>query len=487
MILYRFLKRVTLIILKTTPNLSLMKPKEIIALAKAKDVKLVDLKFADIQGAWQHFTIPINEFKESIFTEGLGIDASSIKGWKSIQSSDMLALPDANTAFIDPFNKVNTLSILCDIIDPTDKQLYDHSPRTIAKKAQNFLLSTGIADTVYLGPELEFFIFDNVCYQSTAETASYSIESSEAIFSAGPKGTNGAYGIPFKGGYTPVLPWDSHNAIRDEMLLCLQEIGINTERHHHEVATAGQSEIGIQFSELLKSADNVCAYKYIVRNVAFKNGKTVTFMPKPFFGDNGSGMHVHLSLWKEGHNLMYGDKYANLSQMALYFLGGILKHSSALCALCNPTTNSYKRLTPGYEAPVYLSYCEQNRSAICRIPKYNNGIKTKRIEYRCPDPSANPYLAFSAILLAGLDGIQNQIDPGPASTCNLYQDTQSHATVPTCLSEALEALKKDSLFLTKNQVFTQEFIDTFIKMKQEESDALRLRPHPHEYFLYYGV
>lgn len=469
-----------------------MTPKEVLALSKAKDIKIVDLKFCDIHGAWQHFAVPVSELSEAVFEEGLGFDGSSIRGWKSIEASDMLVIPDSTTAFIDPFSEYPTLSILCDIEDPLTREGYDRSPRGIAKRAETYLRSTGIADTAYFGPEAEFFIFDEVRYQSTSNTSSYFVDSSEAIWNSGrDECPNQGYKIRHKEGYLPVSPADKLVDIRNEMIMTLMDLGIEVEREHHEVATAGQAEIDIRFNTLLKVADQLSIYKYVVKNVAYRHGKTATFMPKPLFGDNGSGMHVHTSLWKDGKPLMAGDGYAGFSREGLYFIGGLLKHAHALCALCNPTNNSYRRLVPGFEAPVILAYSARNRSAICRIPTYSPSPKSKRVEFRCPDPSANPYLAFSAIMMAGLDGIQNKIDPGEPMDKNLYDLAPEEAVnlryVPDSLKGALEALQHDHAFLLKGNVFTKDFLDNFIALKKAEYDAVRLRTHPHEYFLYYDV
>lgn len=469
-----------------------MKPKEVLALCKAKDVQVVDLKFCDIHGSWQHFSIPVTELTEAVFEDGLGFDGSSIRGWKGIEASDMLVIPDPTTAIIDPFNEARTLSLVCDVEDPITREPYDRSARGIARRAVDYMKSTGIADTVYFGPEAEFFIFDDVRYDSREQTSYYTLDHCEGVWNSGREEfPNLGHKIPFKGGYLPVPPIDKTQDIRNEMMLCMMELGIDIERQHHEVATAGQAEIDLVFDELLPMADKMCLYKYIVKNIAHKNGKTATFMPKPLFGDNGSGMHTHISIWKKGQTLMAGDEYAGLSQTGLYFIGGLLKHAGALCALCNPTNNSYKRLVPGYEAPVTLAYSARNRSAICRIPTYSPSPKAKRVEFRCPDPSANPYLAFAALLLAGLDGVENKIDPGEPMDKNLYdlppEEAKNLSYVPDSLKEALKALDKDREFLNKGNVFTNDFIDNFIQLKTLEYDAIRLRPHPHEFMLYYSV
>lgn len=469
-----------------------MTAKEVLALAKAKDVKVIDFKFCDIHGSWQHFTIPVGELKESTFSDGLGFDGSSIRGWKGIEASDMLVIPDATTAFIDPFIEASTLSLICDIEDPITREPYERSPRGIAKKAEDYLKSTGIADTAYFGPEAEFFLFDDVRYKNTGHEAFYCVDSAEGIWNASREELpNQGYKIRHKEGYLPVAPADKLMDIRNEMTLTMLELGLNVECQHHEVAAAGQCEIDLRFDTLLSMADSLCLYKYVVKNVAFRNGQSATFMPKPLFGDNGSGMHIHSSLWQKGKPLMAGDGYAGLSQLARYYIGGILKHAGALCALCNPTNNSYKRLVPGYEAPVTLAYSARNRSAICRIPTYNASPKATRVEFRCPDPSANPYLAFPALLMAGLDGIENQIDPGEPMDKNLYdlppEELANLQHVPDSLRGALQALEADHEFLLKGNVFTEDFIQNFIKLKSAEYDAIRLRPHPYEYHMYYDI
>lgn len=469
----------------------LMNHLDLFALAKAKNLHSLTIKFCDIAGAWQHFSLPFSALKPSDLSQGLSLDGSSIKGWKGVEASDMLVVADPSTAFVDPFFKYPTLSVIGDVYAIQSSESYHRSPRTIAKKAQAYLESTGLADTAYFGPEAEFFIFDSVHHMSLPQQQFFAVDSMEASWNSEKAGPSHGYHIPFKGGYMPVLPWDQTLHLREDMVACMLDLGLKVERQHHEVATAGQAEIDIQFDTLLKAADHICLYKYIVRNVAFKYGKTATFMPKPLFGDNGSGMHTHVSLWKEGQTLMAGKDYAGLSTLALYFIGGLLKHAAALCAICNPTNNSYKRLTPGYEAPVSLAYSAQNRSAICRIPLGAEDPKAKRIEYRCPDPAANPYLAFSAILMAGLDGIEKKIHPGEPSEKNFYklspEEKKQYACTPESLKEALQALEADHEFLLKGQVFTQDFLEVFTQMKLEEYDSIRLRPHPHEYALYYGV
>jgi glutamine synthetase len=467
-------------------------PKSVIEMAKKAGAKMVDIKFVDTFGTWQHFTCPIRELTEEVFTDGLGFDGSSIRGWKSIEASDMLAMPDPATAFIDPFCAVPTLSLTCTIAETGTKEAYSRDPRAIAQKAEKYLVSTGIADQAFFGPEAEFFIFDNVQFDSKSNGTFYSIDSEEAIWNTGrDEMPNLGYKIRHKEGYFPVAPMDTQQDIRTEMVLTMEELGLPIEKHHHEVATAGQAEIDIRFDTLVKMADNMMVYKYVLKNVGKKHGKTVTLMPKPLFGDNGSGMHTHQSLWKKGKPLFAGNDYAGLSKMALYYAGGLLKHAHALCAFCSPTTNSYKRLVPGYEAPVNLAYSSRNRSAAIRIPTYSDSPKAKRLEYRPPDPAANPYVAFAAMLLAGLDGIQNKIDPGEPMDKNLYElPPEEHAKIPQVpgsLAEAIKALEKDHEFLLKGDVFTQDFLDMWISTKRKEHDALRLRPHPYEFFLYYDV
>jgi len=453
---------------------------------------MMDIKFVDTFGTWQHFSCPIHELTEEIFSDGLGFDGSSIRGWKSIEASDMLAMPDPATAFIDPFCAVPTLSLTCTIAETGTKEAYTRDPRGIAQRAEKYLISTGVADQAFFGPEAEFFIFDNVQFDAKSNGTFYTVDSGEAIWNTGrDEMPNLGYKIRHKEGYFPVAPLDTQQDIRTEMVLTMQELGIHIEKQHHEVATAGQAEIDIRFDTLVKMADNMMVYKYVLKNVAHKHGKTVTLMPKPLFGDNGSGMHTHQSLWKKGKPLFAGNEYAGLSKMALYYTGGLLKHAYALCAFCSPTTNSYKRLVPGFEAPVNLAYSSRNRSAAIRIPTYSDSPKAKRLEYRPPDPSANPYVAFAAMLMAGLDGIQNKIDPGEPIDKNMYElPPEEHAKIPQVpgsLAEAIEALEKDHEFLLKGDVFTMDFLDMWIATKRKEHDALRLRPHPYEFFLYYDV
>jgi glutamine synthetase len=466
--------------------------RDVLALAQQAGAKMVDIKFVDPFGTWQHFSCPIEELTEEVFTEGFGFDGSSIRGWKSIEASDMLAMPDPATAFIDPFCAEPTLSLTCTIAETGTREPYSRDPRGIAQKAERYLLSTGIADQAFFGPEAEFFIFDNVQYDAKSNGAFYSVESEEAIWNTGREEMpNLGYKIRHKEGYFPVPPADTLQDLRTEMVLTMVKLGVPVEKQHHEVATAGQAEIDYRFDTLVRAADAMMVYKYVVRNVARKHGKTATFMPKPLFGDNGSGMHTHQSLWKKGKPLFAGNEYGGLSQLALYYIGGLLKHARALCAFCSPTTNSYKRLVPGYEAPVNLAYSARNRSAAIRIPTYSENPKARRIEYRPPDPSANPYLCFAAMLMAGLDGIQNKIDPGEPMDKNLYElPPEELARVPQIcgsLEEAIRELEADHEFLLKGDVFTRDFLEMWISVKRKEADALRLRPHPYEFMLYYDA
>ncbi len=467
-------------------------PNSVIEMAKKAGAKMVDIKFVDTFGTWQHFSCSIAELAEETFTEGIGFDGSSIRGWKSIEASDMLAMPDPETAFIDPFMAVPTLSLTCTIAETGTLEPYSRDPRGIAQKAEKYLISTGIGDQAFFGPEAEFFIFDNVQFDSKCNGTFYSIDSEEGIWNTGrDEMPNLGNKIRHKEGYFPVAPLDTQQDIRTEMVLTMEELGLQIEKQHHEVATAGQAEIDIRFDTLLKMADHMMVYKYVLKNVAKKHGKTVTLMPKPLFGDNGSGMHTHQSLWKKGKPLFAGNEYAGLSKMALYYAGGLLKHAHALCAFCSPTTNSYKRLVPGFEAPVNLAYSSRNRSAAIRIPTYSDNPKAKRLEYRPPDPAANPYLCFAALLMAGLDGVLNKIDPGEPIDKNMYElPPEEHAKIPQILGSlnaAIDALEKDHQFLLKGDVFTEDFIEMWISAKRKEHDAIRLRPHPYEFFMYYDV
>lgn len=470
-----------------------LSPKDVLKLIADKDIKFVDIRFMDFPGLQQHFTIPAKDFEEATFEEGLGFDASSIRGWKGIHESDMLVMPDPQTATIDPFTKYPTLILYGNILDPITKERYTRDPRNIAQKAENYLLATGIGDVAYIGPEAEFFIFDDVQFDQNAHSSYFFVDSNEAIWNSGrEEAPNLGYKIRHGEGYFPLAPADATNDLRSEMVMNMLEAGLNVECHHHEVATGGQAEIDLRFDSLVTMADQLTLFKYIVKNTATQNGKTVTFMPKPIFGDNGSGMHIHISIWKGGNPLFAGDKYAGLSQEALWFIGGILQHSPALIAFTNPTTNSFKRLVPGYEAPVNIAYSARNRSACCRIPMYSASPKAKRVEYRVPDPSCNPYMAFSALLMAGLDGIQNKIDPGAPMEKNLYdlppEEKAKIPQVPGSLAEAIDALEKDHEFLTRGDVFTKDVIETWISYKRKnEIEALNLRPHPYEFYLYYDI
>ncbi|HNQ74524.1 MAG TPA: type I glutamate--ammonia ligase [Verrucomicrobiota bacterium] len=469
-----------------------MTSQEVLTLCKNKNVQLVDVKFCDFLGTWQHFCVPIAELNAEVFAEGLGFDGSSIRGWKSIEASDMLLLLDPDTAIIDPFPTTPTLSLVADGVDPMTREPYSRDPRNVARKAEAYLKSTGVADTAYMGPEAEFFIFDEVRYGQTANSGFYFLDSIEGIWNSGrEEGPNLGNKIRHKEGYFPVAPADTQVEIRNEMINVMRDCGLRVEREHHEVATAGQAEIDLRFNSLVKMADDMMLYKYIVKNVARRRNKTVTFMPKPLFGDNGSGMHTHQSLWKKGKPLFAGNQYAGLSEMALHYIGGILKHARAMAAFTNPTVNSYKRLTPGFEAPVNLAYSSRNRSAAIRIPTYSPSPKAKRIEYRPPDPTANPYLAMAAMLMAGLDGIQNRIDPGEPLDKNIYElppeELKQVPSMPGSLTEACDALEKDHGFLLKGDVFTRDVIETWIEMKRKEQDQIRLRPHPWEFSMYYDA
>ncbi len=470
-----------------------MDAKDVLKLVEDEKVEWVDLKFADLFSQWHHFTIPVSELTEESFEEGIGFDGSSIRAWQAINMSDMSVLPDPATAFIDPFFERKTLTLICDVVDPVTRENYSKDPRFVAHKAENYLKSTGIADTAYFGPEAEFFIFDDVRFDYQNHEAFFRVDSHEAWWRTGAEeNPNLAYKIPYKRGYFPVPPHDTYTDLRNEMGHVLMSIGIQVEYHHHEVATAGQGEIDIRYAPLLKQADNLMTFKYVLRNVARKYGKTVTFMPKPVFADNGSGMHTHTSLWKDGQPLFAGDKYAGLSDLALHFIAGVLKHAKAICAFTNPTTNSYRRLVPGYEAPVKLAYSSRNRSAAVRVPMYSPSPKAKRVEVRFPDPTANPYLAFSAILMAGLDGIENKLDPGEPLDKDIYalppEEVAAVPSTPASLEEALEALSEDREFLLKGGVFTDELIDTWIEWKKEnEIDQVKLRTHPYEFVLYFDV
>jgi len=460
-------------------------------LKMGKEVKMVDLRFIDMPGTWQHFTMPVHRLDEDFFKEGIPFDGSSIRGFQEIHESDMLLIPDPSTAFIDPVANIPTLVLTCDVYDPITIQPYLRDPRFVAKKAEAYLKQTGIADTVFIGPEAEFFIFDNVRYSSNTNESYYHIDSDEGWWNSGRADRQNFGGqISPKRGYFPVPPTDTLQDVRSEIVMALEEAGIPMEIHHHEVATAGQTELGIKFNTLTRMADQLLVYKYIAKNVARRNGKTATFMPKPLFGDNGSGMHVHSSLWKGDTNVFYDAAgYAGLSQAAKYYIGGLLKHAPALLALTSPTTNSFRRLVPGYEAPVNLAYSQRNRSAICRIP-VTKSSKAKRVEFRAPDASSNPYLCFSAVLMAGLDGILNRIDPGEPADKDLYELPAEEAKlikqVPDSLGAVLNALEADHDFLLKGDVFTTDFLESYIAYKRQvELDPIRLRPTPYEFTLYF--
>jgi glutamine synthetase len=469
-------------------------PADVLALVESEGVEVVDLRFCDLPGLMQHFSVPTHELEAASFEDGFGFDGSSIRGFQEIQESDMLLMPDASSAWIDPFARFKTLVLHCFVKDPVTGEDYTRDPRNIARKAENYLRSTGIADTAYFGPEAEFYIFDDVRFDQNQHSGFYFVDSVEGVWNSGTdEGPNLGYKPRYKEGYFPVAPMDHYQDIRAEMVVELERAGIEIEVQHHEVGTAGQAEIDMRFDGLFAMADKVMTYKYIVKNVARRHGKSVTFMPKPIFQDNGSGMHVHSSLWRDGEPLFFDEAgYAGLSDTARYYIGGLLAHAPAILAFAAPTTNSYKRLVPGYEAPVNLVYSQRNRSAACRIPLYSKSPKAKRVEFRCPDPSANPYLAFSAILCAGLDGIQNKIEPPDPVDKDLYDlppaELAAVPQVPGSLAESLDALEADSAFLTQGGVFTQDVIDTWIAYKRErEVQEINLRPHPWEFYLYYDI
>lgn len=470
-----------------------MDVQKVLGVAEENKARMVDFKFVDFPGVWQHFSVPLYELNAGSFEDGFGFDGSSMRGWQPIHTSDMVIVPDPKTAVMDPFMKEPTLSLIGNIVDPITKEPYTRDPRYIAQKAEAFLRSTGIADTAYFGPEAEFFIFDAIRYEQSTNTGFYHIDSVEGTWNSGrDEKPNLGYKPRYKEGYFPVSPTDSQHDIRTEMVLEMEKVGIHVECQHHEVATAGQAEIDMRYSPLTEMGDKLLWFKYIVKNVARRHGKTVTFMPKPLFEDNGSGMHVHISLWKGDKPLFAGDRYGGLSEMALYFIGGLLKHASAVCAFTNPTTNSYRRLVPGYEAPINLAYSSRNRSASVRIPMYSASPKAKRVEFRTPDPSCNGYMAFAAILMAGLDGIQNRIDPGEPLDKNIYklspEELKNIKHAPASLEEALNALKEDHAFLLRGDVFTQDVVDMWISYKMEsEVKPMRLRPVPYEFSLYYDI
>jgi glutamine synthetase len=466
---------------------------EVLELVKNKGVEAIDFRFMDFPGLWQHFTIPASGLDEGTFRDGLGFDGSSMRGWKGIQESDMLVVPDPTTAWFDPFPKLKTLVLICDIKDPVTHESYSRDPRNIARKAEAYLRSTGIGDEAFIGPEAEFFIFDDIRFDQNEHSGYYFLDSIEGRWNTGSdEGPNLGYKPRYKEGYFPVPPTDKFNDLRNEMMVNLMNCGLEIECQHHEVATAGQAEIDIKYDTLLAAADGLMKYKYIVKNTAHQHGKTVTFMPKPVWNDNGSGMHMHLSIWKDGLNQFAGDGYAGMSETALHAIGGILQHAPALVALTNPTTNSYKRLVPGFEAPTRLAYSSRNRSAAVRIPVGATNDAARRFEFRCPDPSCNPYLAFSALVLAALDGIKSKTDPGLPLDKDLYdlpaEQLADVPSTPATLEDALVELEQDHEFLLAGDVFTADTIRAWIQYKRErEVDQLRLRPHPYEFALYYDI
>ncbi len=470
---------------------------ELLKYVKDEGVEMVDVRFCDLPGIMQHFTVPVSSFDQSVFDDGLNFDGSSVRGFQAIHESDMALFPDPTTAYLDPFRAAKTLVVNFFVHDPLTGEAYSRDPRNIAKKAQQYLKSTGIGDTAYFASEAEFYVFDSVRFATTANAGYYHIDSEAGAWNSGTEGGDGSpnrgYKVKYKGGYFPVAPYDHFGDLRDEIVIEMEKTGLHVERAHHEVGTAGQAEINWRFDELLKSADDVMKFKYLVKNVAWRNGKTATFMPKPIFGDNGSGMHCHQSIWNEGEPLFYDETgYAGLSDMARYYIGGILKHAPSLLAFTNPTVNSYHRLVPGFEAPVNLVYSQRNRSACVRIPITGANPKAKRIEFRCPDPSSNPYLAFSAMLLAGIDGIKNKIEPHEPVDKDLYElPPDEHAdipTVPASLNAVLDSLEADHDYLLEGGVFTPDLIETWIDFKRtQEIQPVALRPHPHEFELYYDL
>ncbi len=467
--------------------------KDVLKFIKDNDVKSVDMKFMDFPGLWQHTSFPVSEIDEGTFEEGLGFDGSSIRGWQPIHASDMMIVPDPSTMVLDPFYDRKTLSLVCNIVDPITREGYTRDPRFIAQKAEAYLKASGIGDTIYMGPEAEFFIFDDVRYETAPGRSYFYVDSVEAQWNTGrEENPNLGYKPRYKEGYFPVPPTDSTYNLRNEMVGVMEECGIQVECHHHEVGTAGQAEIDMRFLPLVEMADKLMLYKYIVKNVARRAGKTVTFMPKPILNDNGSGMHTHQSIWKNGKPLFAGNGYGGLSEMALHYIGGILKHAKALAALVAPTTNSYKRLIPGFEAPVNLAYSSRNRSAAVRIPMYSPSPKAKRLECRFPDPSCNPYLAFSAMAMAGMDGIQNKIDPGDPLDKDIYglspEELAEIPSLPGSLEQAINELEKDNEFLLKGDVFTEDVIETWIDYKRtNEIDPVKMEPNPVEFSLYYDI
>ena len=472
-------------------------PADVIQFAREKNVQMVDLKFVDVPGTMQHLSLPVSELTPELFEEGTGFDGSSIRGFQAITESDMLLVPDPTTAAIDPIYEITTMSLICNIREPLVGGNYDRDPRWIAQKAEAHLASTGLGDVSYWGPEVEFFIFDSARFDQNARSGYYSVDSDEGVWNSGAEGRldgemNLAYRPRYKEGYFPAPPVDTLTDLRSEAVLKMQGFGIHVEKHHHEVATAGQGEIDIRYDTLTRTADNVMIYKYILKNVAREHGKVATFMPKPIFGDNGTGMHTHQSIWKNGDNLFFGEGYANMSEMMKFYIGGLLKHSPSLLAFCAPTTNSYRRLVPGFEAPVNLAYSARNRSACARIPLYFSSPASKRIEYRCPDPTANPYLAFAAMLMAGLDGIINKIDPGDPLDVDLYdlspEEARGIRQVPGSLEEALDSLEGDNDYLQRGDVFTPDLLELWLDFKRtKDVEEMRARPHPYEFYLYFDA
>jgi len=473
-----------------------MNAKHVLNYAAEQGAKFISIRFTDLIGSWHHLSYPIDQLTEDSFEEGFGFDASSLRGWAAINESDMLLVPDPARSWVDPFAEETTICLIANVVDPITKEGYGLDPRSVAIRAESYLKFTGIADTVFVGPEAEFFVFDEVHYHNDQQSAGYMIQSEEGHWNTGRNGNemmpNMGYHIRAKEGYVPVAPLDSLIDLRNSISQLLADVGIQVECHHHEVATAGQCEIDFRFANLLHTADNLMMFKYIVKNTAHSHGKTATFMPKPLFGDNGSGMHCHQSLWKDGNPLFAGDEYAGLSEMAKFYIGGLLKHAPALVAFAAPTTNSYKRLVPGFEAPVNLAYSARNRSAAVRIPMFSASPKAKRLEFRPPDPSCNPYITFAALLMAGLDGVQNRIDPGEPLDKDIYdlspEELKDVPSLPGTLDEALSALENDNEFLLKGDVFSQQMIQRWIEFKREkEVNPLRLRPHPMEFSMYYDI
>ncbi len=470
---------------------------DVMSMISDNDLKMVDIRFTDMFGMWHHFSVSTKEFDADMFEAGLGFDGSSIRGFQTIDQSDMILLPDPTTAFIDPIFEIPTIVLIADIYDPITREPYNKDPRGVARRAEAYVKQTGIADTAFFGPEAEFFLFTDVRYGGGSNSSFYFVDSDEGWWNTGKElgtlGPNLGGQIPAKGGYFPCPPVDTLQDVRSAMVMAMEDCGLNIEVHHHEVATGGQCEIDMRFDTLLTMSDALMKYKYIVKNIARQYGLTATFMPKPLYADNGSGMHTHQSLWKDGNTVMFdADGYAGLSDIARYYIGGLLKHAPTILAFAAPITNSYKRLVPGYEAPINLVYSQRNRSAICRIPMYSNSPKAKRVEFRAPDPSATSYLAFSAMLMAGLDGIQNQIDPGPPTDKDLYDLPPEEAAqitgTPASLEEALDALESDNEFLFKGDVFTPDLIESYVEYKREEEiDPVRLRPHPHEFTMYFNI